>query len=157
MAPTWLTDRQKRDLLKLLRDVHGPNPLPWDEPLPPTKREKSAITKKVELRLPLDGGERAHVAEGLQRAWLSPIELNAYRRQRRRHHIEIIQHQIRLAAKRGCYRNASGKNVPLPGIAAGTVLDADDVDYLVAKLFGFRTVENLRRSVGRERAEAKKR
>ena len=157
MAPTRLTDRQKRDLLKLLRDAHGPNPLPWEEPLAPTKNEKLAITKKIELGLSLDRGECGYVAEALRQAWLSPIELNAYRRQRRRHHIEIIQHQIKLAAKRGCYRNASGEDVPLPGIAAGTVLYADDVDYLVAKLFGFRTIENLRRSVGRGREEAKKR
>ena len=61
MAPTRLTDRQKRDLLKLLRDAHGPNPLPWEEPLAPTKNEKLAITKKIELGLSLDRGECGYV------------------------------------------------------------------------------------------------
>ena len=147
MAPTRLTDRQKRDLLKLLVKAHGPNPLPWDEPLLPTKRERSAIIKKVESGLPLDSGERGHVAEGLRQAWLSPIELNAYRRQRQRHNIEILQHQIKLAAKRGL----------LPGIATGTALAADDVDYVVAKFFGFKSIDAMRKFVTRRRGEAKKR
>jgi hypothetical protein len=135
---TRLTDREKRALLKLLRDAHGSKRVPWEKPLPPAKSEKLAIIKKVELGLPLDGcqstGERGYIAEALRQAWLLPKELNAYRRQRRRHYIETQQHLIKLLAK-----------------AAGTTLAADDVDYVVAKLFGFKSIEALRRALSRER------